>query len=511
MQVIQTRSGAPTLKIGERLLHSGYDPVREARREIESLARDNPSAVVILGGGLGYAADAALEILPRARVIVVEADPEIHATARRARPLASDPRVTYVVGRNEVANFAALSAAIDVVAMSCVRYVSRLADLDPAFYAGIVETIGRISSMQLEGIRSTLRFGPLWWENSVRSYREWAVRPDVSAWFGAYRSSTVFVFAAGPTLRDHLELFAGNPGGLRFCVDTAYPVLREAGVRVDAVFAIDAQEMTLRHFDRHAPGLLVAVPVVPPALWRRAAGGVLMSLGGPHFDWFDEVLKRPVARLKSGGSVTTFAFDLARRMAPERIVLVGADFAHRRGRRHAPGTTYEELDAAVLGRFRTQEIAGYRNRVVSGGVDTEEQLVQYAQWMRWEIRETDCPVMRMSDFGLLAGVPVMTREEALRILDAASPRFFLPPDRPADARSLVEAFKVERTSLSVALAGEEAGFRSLSGFFDPIVRPFAVASQREAIEGQVLEDLLARLRRAAEVLDEVIESARGTP
>jgi hypothetical protein len=507
MELVIARSGDPTLKIGDRLLHSAYDPVREARREVEAIAADRPSSVVILGTGLGYTVDAALELLPDARILAVEADAELHEFARAARPMPENPRVTWVVGKNEVANFAAISFCIDAVAATGIRYLSRLADLDPPHYHAIVRIVGRAAAMQLEGLRSTAEFGALWWENSVRNWREWAMLPDVGGWYGAYRNQPVFVLAAGPTLSEHLELLSSGDGGIRFVVDTAYPIAVAAGVRVDAVFAIDAQPLTLSHFEPARPARVCGVPVIPPPLWKMAPESILMSLDGPHFQWFDDALGVPVARLKSGGSVTTFAFDLARRMAASPIILVGADFAHRRGRRHAAGTSYERRDAASLTRFLGREQISRRNRVAIDGHDTEDVLAQYAQWMRWEIRETRAAVFRASNFGLLDGVPVIERERMRGIVNGPPPRLEAPPHRNIDPRRLLEGFRVERTTLELALQKDPDALRALSGFFDPITRPAAVASVRDGLDDETLEHLVTKFRRAAEVLDEILSSS----
>lgn len=511
LEVIPSRSGPPTLKLGDRLLHSAYDPVKEAERELDAIASDRPSLIVILGMGLGYAVRAARRRFPEVKILAVEAEPEIYALADRVardrgEPLPNDESVTYVVGRNREANFAAITFGAGEREIACIRYVTRLAETDAAHYKEIVDTIGRVAAMHVEGLKSTAHFGFLWWENSVRNYREWATLPDVSGWFGTHRGRPAVIFAAGPTLMDGLDLFDA-PGALRFVVDTALRTVASSGIRIDAVFAIDAQEGTLDHFTAVLPRRLVAAPVVPPRLWAMSDERILMSLAGPHFDWFDDALGRPVARLKSGGSVTTFAFDLARRMGADPIFLVGADFAHRGGRRHADGTAYETSEVTALSRFRSRERRlPSESAVVRDGLETEQNLAQYAQWMAWEIQATPARVYRAADFGLLKDVPVMDRGAIRKMLDAEEPRMAsaAPPGGATDPRRLLEAFKTERIALKAALAGDIGAFRVLSGFFDPIIRPAAVASAREALEGELLDRVMEQLRRADAVLEEIL-------
>lgn len=487
----------------DRLLHSAYDPMKEARREIDAIAADNPSIVVVLGMGLGYSIDAALERFPAAKIFVIEADPAIHGFASDVRTLPSDPRITYVLGKNREANFIAITHEIGPAEASSIKYLTRLADLDLPYYTEIVELIGRVAAMHIEGMRTTAHFGLLWWTNSVLNWRQWLTAPDVSGWFGARRGKPVFIFAAGPTMFDGLDIFQSYEGGIRFVVDTAFPPVSNAGIRVDAVFAIDAQRATLDHFKNLLPHRLIGAPVVPPELWAMADERIITSLAGPHFDWFDKALDRRVAKLKSGGSVTTFAFDLARRMGADPIVLIGADFAHRGGRRHVGGTTYESQSLAGLNRFSSVETSRSSN-VVHAGFSTEENLIQYAQWMKWEIAETRAAVYRMVDFGLLDETPVIGRGHLEDLLRESKPTLPPMPARRTDEKNLLSAFRKELGTLDRALAGPPQELASLSGFFDPIIRPYAVVSTRETLPDELIEKVRAELRQARNVLYDTV-------
>lgn len=76
---VEGRGGNPTLKIGQVLLHSRYNPREEAARLIDSAQLDLQRPVLVVGLGLGYHV---LELLERkATVAVVEPD---HAVAKIA-------------------------------------------------------------------------------------------------------------------------------------------------------------------------------------------------------------------------------------------------------------------------------------------------------------------------------------------------------------------------------------------------------------------------------------------
>ncbi len=81
-QVFPSRSGAPTLKIGESTMHSSYDPEEESERWVEHhLSQwDGFSTPLVFGMGLGYHVSALARRLDSA-FLVVEPDPAVFRLA----------------------------------------------------------------------------------------------------------------------------------------------------------------------------------------------------------------------------------------------------------------------------------------------------------------------------------------------------------------------------------------------------------------------------------------------
>ena len=66
---------------------------------------------------------------------------------------------------------------------------------------------------------------------------------------------------------------------------------------------------------------------------------------------------------------------------------------------------------------------------------------------------------------------------------------------------------MEKIALQFAMNGDATALRELSGFFDPIIRPYAVVSQREELSAKLLNELFDKLRSADRILDEVISGS----
>ena len=79
-------NGQPTLRISEHMLHSAYDPDREAASLAKKLFADiNPDCpVVIIGSGMGYVVKHLAPRMRNGRIILVEVVPEVMAVAMRS-------------------------------------------------------------------------------------------------------------------------------------------------------------------------------------------------------------------------------------------------------------------------------------------------------------------------------------------------------------------------------------------------------------------------------------------
>ena len=516
-EVVDSKTGVPTLKKGETWLHSKYDPIKEAAREVEAALVHSPTMLVVLGMGLGYVIDEALEQTDTMKILVIERDKAIFDLASSSRDLPSDPRVEYVLGSDEDANFETITAFIDDVSATTLAFISRLANEDPEYYKSVAETIGHVAEMLMEGLKSTAQFGELWWKNAVSNYRFYAGAPDIGAWYGKFEDQPVFVFAAGPSLDDHIDKFVGVDGGIRFVVDTAYSLLESKGVRIDAVFAIDAQDRTLDHFDGLRTDKLIATPIVPPALIEKAPRSLLMSLAGPMFDWFEAAMGCERSRLKSGGSVTTFAFDLARKIGSRDVIFVGADFAYRSGRRYAGSTIYDQSRLGATSRFFSLEDNSFQTIDVPGvsekGEKTDTNLVQYSRWLEWEIANSQGSFEKMGEFGVL-DVPSALPERIDELLKRSAPDLkwnemnIDDADNNKRVEKLSQSMAQEKEKLDKIRNGSISDLANLSGFFDPLYRPEAVMSRTGSLSEEAKERLYLKLDRASLHLEETLDEQR---
>ena len=362
-------SGDATLKFRGVYIHSNRDPAREGRRLAESTAAPagtQTGPVVILGFGLGYAAQAAAELWPDRPLIIVEKYRRLLRVAleqRNLRSLLARPNVVFIIGGGGDGISGALSlfeeAAAERVPPAVIRNRA-LIDMDGEWYGGVENRI-RTWTMRDDVNAATLkRFGKRWIRNLSRNMGFIRDRPGISRLAGLASDTglPIFLAAAGPGLdRIGPALAEIAERCVVVAVDTSLRFLLDRGVCPDFAVIVDPQFWNSRHLDRllvENIRLIAESAVYPPALRLPFKGvylcGSLFPLGS-----FIEQRVDPKGSLGAGGSVATTAWDFCRTLGPREIWIAGLDLAFPGLKTHFRGAAFEEKSHAQSDRLNPSE------------------------------------------------------------------------------------------------------------------------------------------------------------
>jgi hypothetical protein len=474
-------SGDPALIVRGLHVHSPRDPVREGRRLAESLPEPPAEAppLVVLGFGLGYAAEAAAERTPDRPLIIVERRPGVLRRALEARDLETfltKHKLIFILGKEpedgaedragrDVPSGAgggtagtAVTGALGLFASTAPPDLLKnrtLLSLDEDWY-GEVERHIRVWVSRDDVNAATLRrFGKRWVRNLAANLEAIRDLPGITGLAGMLEGRyPALLVAAGPSL-DELGPFlpALRERCLIVAVDTSLRFLLGAGVEPDFTAAVDPQFWNARHLDRlSAPGccLIAESAVYPPVLrgYRRdrRAGpafkrALLCSSLFPLGRFIEDRLD-PKGALGAGGSVATTAWDFTRLLKPSAIWIAALDLAFPDNKTHFSGALFESRSLAGTDRFCPAETrsaaalrGGFPFRAPAAGgetVLTDRRLSLYSVWFENRFREyPETPVFSLSPRGLaVAGLKTASIEEMLA----------LPPCRDTLDRLLESAF-----------------------------------------------------------------------
>ncbi|HOX27536.1 MAG TPA: DUF115 domain-containing protein [bacterium] len=328
------------------LLHSKYDPIKEAERWAESSKAGKNKAVFVFGLGLGYHIEALLRIRADVeKIYVVEVNPGVIKAAFSVRDLEgllSDERVKILAGQypqihDDVG--AAIQEAVEVAGGNPEILIHipsyELMPKDSGELQGMVEYI-RLATSGKEVFKKEKE------ENTAANLESFASARGVKELFGAYAGKPMIVAASGPSLTASLAVIAASGVHLDITVvDSALAPFRRAGVRPKFVVSGDPQN--------RAGALFKGIEIEDEQLiFFPSSSPEVVRLFAPEARWAacSDVVKEEVkfdeeydkGLLYFSGTVLLGAVDFAVKSGASPIVLIGCDFAFTEGATHAEGS-----------------------------------------------------------------------------------------------------------------------------------------------------------------------------
>lgn len=404
-------SGEATMRVRGVYVHSPRDPSREGKRLAESVITQTPSGkqvaegpIIVLGFGLGYAAEAAART--GRQIIVVERHAMILKKALETRDLSallSQNKFSLMLGGASDGVLIPLHYA-GSAGLSVIRNRA-LTQLDEQWYAEVERHIQIWKDKEAVNQATLRRFGIRWVRNLARNMTAIRDFAGIHHLAGVLRGSSlpVLLIAAGPSLDPALPLL---PELAKRCVivavDTALRRVLETGVEPDFAVALDPQYWNYRHLDR-APAprtCLIADSAVYPAVLRHPFARILLCRSQfPLGRFIEDRLDKTAAdkdkagkqiTLGAGGSVATTAWDFARILGPASIWIAGLDLSYPDLKTHFKGALFEtralsestRLNPAATWSLRAlMDGLPFAAPAADGGiVRTDKRLSLYAAW-----------------------------------------------------------------------------------------------------------------------------------
>jgi hypothetical protein len=436
IRVVQARSGGavPECEAGGRwtAVHSRYDPVKEAERFVAEAETKGFNLFIVFGFGFGYHVEALLAAAPRdAVVLVMEKSPGMLRTAMEHRALEHlfrDDRLQVVVGPRE-------SDIGDTLRGKSTYRVAFLThrgshQTDPHYYNNLQRLARSYLSAKEVNIATLAKFEKAWAANVARNIAQHLAYPGAAVFYGAFSNVPAIVVAAGPSLLQSIDFIRkSTEKAVIIAVDTSYMILRKHGIEPHFCMSVDPQAVNARYFegDRGGRTVLVADPTVHPSSFRLFHGRkVITGTAFKMMKWIEEITGER-GELAYGGSVSTNAYDFAKRLGASPVVLVGQDLAFTGGLAHARGSYLDEQVFLRVNRFYSPLMFNryqltalppiFVEGIRSPRVPTNQKMMIFHEWFG-KRRDTEL-VNATHDGARLSGI----RHEAAEDIGFADPGF----------------------------------------------------------------------------------------
>lgn len=298
-----------------------------------------------------------------------------------------DERVSIVFGGGIVEQARLCSALIDIDRFLCWRQFIRedVIEKDILYFSEFYRSLGAMINIKTLYKNTNIHATHIFLRNSLINAPLAHYRIDISNFSGALANKPFLIVAAGPSLNKQLPLLSKYQENFNIlAVDTVWPILEEYGIIPDLVFALDARSKPSwpRNGIANQTCLSVDIGCAPKLVWSHDQNH-LFSSTSEQIRRLLEFLGVQIDILPTGGSVATSAFNFARFLGGNPIVLIGQDLALTGGKDHADGYLHvysnDFLKARVEAGFDVEGYYGDR-------VKTEKQLLYYKTWYEDQVK-----------------------------------------------------------------------------------------------------------------------------
>jgi hypothetical protein len=334
ISIMTASSGQPTFRCGNILLHSSYDPEKEARRFAEKL--QTGARVCLYGFGLGYHLNAILEkIGPDGQLLVIELNPEILTAAMTLldqTEILDDQRFRLIYGEDEAGVSQEISQEME-------RLTEDQTDqLEVLFHAPSFKCIpstfpsltNALEVLLLER-RFPAIFGNLEKANYLLNREIVTSSPGINVLKNSQQGRPGILVSAGPSLDLVLPyLHRIQKEFLIACVDTSYPILAEKSIQPDYVFSLDPQIDSAEHFMDYPAGKtkLIFTPTSNHNALKNFNGErYVVYKEGHRLSKENESIVKQKGVTQAGGSVACLGLDALIHLGCDPIFLIGQDCA----------------------------------------------------------------------------------------------------------------------------------------------------------------------------------------
>jgi len=368
--LIQTaKNGEVTASDNGKLLHSAYNPSREAHNSVFIPEVQEKTSIVFYGMGLGYhlveAAKLILQNSNKKKLIVVEPNLEYFLASLQ------------LIDWTEIFKVEKLVLAINCPAESVLPLIedtttinTTLQGVSDAFYFDIasftqhnqqyfecVKTIISRNKHKNEiNAATTKKFGKLWSNNCKKNAKYINQLEFINIYKNKFIDIPFVIVAAGPTLQKNLinlkKLYDSkktkNKEVIIVCVETALKILLKNKINPDFIILTDPQFWAYRHIaGAQAPeSVLITELSTYPSVFRFNCKKIVLCASqfpnGKEIEQKAGFSTEQIGDLGSGGSVASCCWNFAVFAGAKQIYLMGLDLSFPGGQTHIKGSSAEQ-------------------------------------------------------------------------------------------------------------------------------------------------------------------------
>ena len=466
LEVFSAKNGEITARENSLLLHSTYNPQREAENLINSRKDEIKSAkaVVFEGFGLFYAPKIAAKLFPKKTIILVEPDINHFLAAMLlvdAEQLFLHSQIIFACG----ASTEQVISLINQYGILNSTFFSLQAQISHAqpYFSELSELIQRNKNKEKTNNATLEKFRTLWFRNSRQNIRKSTILETVDIYKKRAENLPFLVLGAGPSLQKILPRLSKLKSKMIIvCVDTALRALLQQKVQPDFIVLTDPQYWAYRHIAglKSPESILITENSVYPSVFKFECKKIVCCRSQIPVAQFFEKYCGEQGYLGAGGSVASCAWTFAKFCGAKNIFLCGIDLSFPKKQTHIKGSTFEQKIYTTSTKIKPAETAAMP--LLFGGnaswekdfngnpVLSDQRMKMFAWWFESNIvANPETKTFTLSPEGLF--IPGVIPFELKKLFDL--PEIF--PQKKEFLLSMQSALEKSRREQGVKVAVKE--------------------------------------------------------
>jgi hypothetical protein len=411
-RLFPSKSGFPTVSCRGTLLHSSYDPYKEARKYIDSCSIPPKTEIVlVIGSCLGYLEAVLSSLYPQIKILSIQFSSYYRGKEKHSLP---EIQRWYPDSSRSLKEF--LYSQIEERSFP---YLSVL-EWKPAYQVypeqarEIAAAVTQFSREMSGTIQTTYAFGRKWLLNSIKNFIYHPLSMRIRS-----IDAPICITASGPSLQKALPYLSRFRDRFSlWALPSALPALLHSRILPDLVVLTDAGYYASYHLNpylwmrKDGIPLLIAQPLtaafIPPSFPIQP---IFFQQGTEIEKSLNSFLPYPLDYVPSNGTVAGSALELALRTTTSSVFFLGLDLCIEGIQEHVYPNAFDTLPfihttrfTGFLTHFVQRSIDFYPERI-SYSLRTSPALRTYAGWFktlehRWKNR-----VYRISPTPIDIGIP----------------------------------------------------------------------------------------------------------
>ena len=360
IELSKTGLKIPKFKSG-KLIHSKYDPEREAINLVNNI--DENSFYLVTGIGAGFFIKKLMEKYPNSKIVAIEnSQDDIDFLEEHFNIISELKNKNVIITTTENLYDSLLQNYIPSIypSFKLIEYRSWILENQDIF-----EKIQNITSEALKNIAQDFstqaHFGKIWQRNIINNLKQ--ISSDTEIIFP--KEKIAVVVAAGPSLDKNITWIKENRNKIFiFATDTAYKTLQKEQIFSDAVISIDGQNISHQHFLRKINDKTIFIfdlcgnSSCIRKIKKNGNNIIFTTTGHPLITFAEQTQTTDYSFIFANagtGTVTISALDFANKAGFNEIIVIGADFSFPNKKPYAKGTYLEDIYLSNNNRTNTIE------------------------------------------------------------------------------------------------------------------------------------------------------------